>query len=114
MMILTVLNVDKEKLAETSLGFEEGMGRLAQFGITLSSYTEAEKYDAYEYAAFIWNSEKQEYVQTGRAVMTEQLCRNRFREYVDKCLLVPCFDSGNVVFKRRHVSEFYGGWENFE
>ena len=60
MMILTVLNVDKEKLAETGLGFEEGMGRLAQFGITLSSYTEAEKYDAYEYAAFIWNSEKQE------------------------------------------------------
>lgn len=114
MMILAVLNVDKEKLAEAGLGFEEEMGWLAQSGITLSSYTEAEKYDTYEYAAFIWNLEKQEYVQTGRAVMSEQLCRNRFREYADKCLLPPWFDSGNVVFKRRHVSEIYGDWENFE
>lgn len=56
----------------------------AESGITLTSYTDAEKCSTYEYAAFAWNKEKEEYAQIGRDVTTEQLCRNRFKERVEK------------------------------
>lgn len=114
MMILAVLNVDKEKLTETGHSFEDEMGWLAQSGITLSSYTEANRCDLYEYAAFAWDTEKKEYVRIGRAVTTIQLCQNRLQERINKGLLAPCIDFGNIVFKKRLVSEYYSNWEVFE
>lgn len=114
MMILAVLNVDKEKLTETGHSFEDEMGWLAQSGITLSHYAEADRCDLYEYAAFAWDTEKEEYVQIGRAVATIQLCRNRFQERIKKGLLASCIDSGNIVFKKRLVSECNSDWEDFE
>lgn len=114
MRIIAVLDVDEKKLSQTGHSFEEEMGWAAPSGITLSSYTDARKCSTYEYAAFAWNTEKEEYAQTGRAVMTEQLCRNRFKERVEKGWLAPCYDPEKVVFKRRSISELYGGWENLE
>ncbi len=113
MMILAVLNVDKEKLTETGHSFEDEMGWLAQSGITLNCYAEADTCDLYEYAAFAWNTEKKEYIQIGRAVATMQLCQNRLQELIDKRLLASYIDSGNIVFKKRLVSEYYGNWEVF-
>ncbi|MFG6324450.1 MAG: hypothetical protein K1W41_24690 [Lachnospiraceae bacterium] len=112
MMILAVLNVDKEKLTETGHSFEDEMGWLAQSGITLSSYTEAGAYITYEYAAFVLNTDTKEYTQIGRPVMTEQLCRNRFQELTDGDAPDPCYDTACVVIKRRLVSEFNGEWDN--
>lgn len=91
MKILAILDVDEEKIAKSGHSFEEEMGWLAQSGITLSSYTDAKKCRTYVYAAFAWNMEKKEYVQTGRAVITEQLCRNRFAERVEAGLLEPFY-----------------------
>lgn len=113
MMILAVLNVDKEKLTETGHSFEDEMGWLAQSGITLNCYAEADMCDLYEYAAFAWDTEKKEYIQIGRAVATIQLCQNRLQERIDKGLLAPYIDSGNIVFKKRLVSEYYSKWEVF-
>lgn len=107
MMILAVLNVDKEKLTETGHSFEDEMGRLAQSGITLNHYAEADRCDLYEYAAFAWDTEKEEYVQIGRTVATMLLCQNRLRQRINKGLLASCIDSGNIVFKKRLVSECY-------
>lgn len=90
------------------------MGWLAQSGITLSRYTDAEKCRTYVYAAFAWNMKKKEYAQMGRAVITEQLCRNRFAERVESGLLESFYDAGNVIFKRRGISELYGDWEELE
>jgi len=114
MKILAVLDVDEGKIAKTGRSFKEEMGRLAQSGITLSSYTDADKCRAYVYAAFAWNMEKKEYAQIGRAVITEQLCRNRFAECVKSGLLESFYDAGNVIFKRRSISELYGDWEDLE
>lgn len=114
MKILATLDVDEKMLDQTGHSFEEEMGWLAQSGITLSSYTDAEKCRTYEYAAFAWNMEKKEYVQTGRAVITEQLCRNRFAERVKAGQLEPFYDVGNVIFKRRSISELYGDWDKLE
>lgn len=112
MKILAVLDVDEEKIAETGHSFGEEMGWLAQSGITLNSYTEAGEYITYEYAAFALNTDTKEYIQIGRAVMTEQLCRNRFQELADDDALAPCYDTDCVVIKRRLVSGFNGEWEN--
>jgi hypothetical protein len=114
MMILAVLNVDKEKLTETGHSFENEMGWLAQSGITLNHYAKANKCDLYEYAAFAWDTEKEEYVQIGRTVATMPLCQNRLHERINKGLLASCIDSGNIVFKKRLVSECYSDWEVFE
>ena len=43
MKILAVLDVDEKMLDQTGHSFEEEMGWLAQSGITLRSYTDAEK-----------------------------------------------------------------------
>lgn len=110
MRIIAVLDVDEKKLAQTGHSFEEEIGWAVQSGITLTSYTDAEKCSTYEYAAFAWNKEKEEYAQIGRAVMTEQLCRNRFKERVEKGQLASCYDSGNVIYKKRSISELYGDW----
>lgn len=111
MRILVVLEVDMEKLAGTGLSFQKEIGLLEESGITLNSYAEAEEHSIYEYAAFVWNTDTEEYIQIGRAVMTEQLCRNRFQELADDDALDPCYDTGCVETKRRVVSEFYGEWE---
>lgn len=104
MRIIAVLDVDEEKLVRTGHSFEEEMGWAAESGITLTSYTDAEKCSTYEYAAFAWNKEKEEYAQIGRDVTTEQLCRNRFKERVEKRQLAPCYDSGNVIYKKtQHI-----------
>lgn len=42
--------------------------------------------------------------------MTEQLCRNRFKERVEKGHLAPCYDSENVIYKKRCISELYSDW----
>lgn len=114
MRIIAVLDVDEEKLARTGHSFEEEMGWAAESGITLTSYTDAEKCSTYEYAAFAWNKEKEEYAQIGRDVTTEQLCRNRFKERVEKRQLAPCYDSGNVIYKKRSISELHGDWAGLE
>ncbi|MEY8324923.1 hypothetical protein AALB47_13615 [Lachnospiraceae bacterium 54-11] len=114
MRIIAVLDVDEEKLVRTGHSFEEEMGWAAESGITLTSYTDAEKCSTYEYAAFAWNKEKEEYAQIGRDVTTEQLCRNRFKERVEKRQLAPCYDSGNVIYKKRSISELHGDWAGLE
>ena len=114
MRIMAVLEVDEDKLSQTGHSFEEEMGWAVQSGITLTSYTDAEKCSTYEYAAFAWNKEKEEYAQIGRPVMTEQLCRNRFKEHVEKGWLASCYDSGNVIYKKRSISELYGDWVDLE
>lgn len=65
MRIIAVLDVDEEKLVRTGHSFEEEMGWTAESGITLTSYTDTEKCSTYEYAAFAWNKEKEEYAQIG-------------------------------------------------
>ena len=60
------------------------------------------------------NKEKEEYAQIGRDVTTEQLCRNRFKERVEKRQLAPCYDSGNVIYKKRSISELHGDWAGLE
>lgn len=110
MRIIAVLDVDEKKLAQTGHSFEEEIGWAVQSGITLTSYTDAEKCSTYEYAAFAWNREKEEYAQIGRTVTTEQLCRNRFKERVEKGQLAPCYDSGNVIYKKRSITELCGNW----
>lgn len=113
MRIIAVLDVDEEKLARTGHSFEEEMGWAAESGITLTSYTNAEKCSTYEYAVFVWNKEK-EYAQIGRTVITEQLCRNRFKERVEKRQLASCYDSGNVIYKKRSISELHDDWVGLE
>ena len=43
MRVVAILEVDKEKLAETGHSFKEEMERMAQSGITLRDYKEADK-----------------------------------------------------------------------
>lgn len=114
MKIIAVIDVDEAKLAKTGHSFKEEMERTIQSGITLTGYTDAEKCSTYEYAAFSWNKEKEEYSQIGRAVATEQLCRNRFSERIERSLLAPCYDPENVIFQKRSISELYGNWIELE
>lgn len=114
MRVVAILEVDKEKLAETGHSFEEEMGWAVQFGITLREYKEADKASGYEYAAFVWNTSKQEYEQAGRPVITEKLCRGRFNEYVEKGWFMDCYDTSRVIFKKRLVSILCGGWEEIK
>lgn len=110
MRIIAILDVDEKKLTHTGHSFEEEIRRAVQSGITLTSYTDAEKCSTYEYAAFAWNREKEEYAQIGRTVTTEQLCRNRFKKRVEKGHLALCYDSENVIYKKRCISELYSDW----
>lgn len=68
----------------------------------------------FEYAAFAWNADKQEYEQIGRPVMNEKLCRERFKECVEKGWLMKCYDTGKVIFKKRTVSVVRTGWEEMK
>ena len=114
MRVVAILEVDKEKLAETGCCFEEEMKRMAHSGITLRYYKEADKAGDYEYAAFVWNADKQGYEQAGRPVITERLCRERFAEYVEKGWFMDCYDTSRVIFKKRLVSVLYAGWEEIK
>ncbi len=112
--MVAILEVDKEKLAETGHCFKEEMERMAQSGITLRYYKEADKAGDYEYAAFVWNADEQRYEQAVRPVTTERLCRERFAEYVEKGWFMDCYDTSRVVFKKRLVSILCGGWEEIK
>lgn len=87
---------------------------MAQSGITLRDYKEADKASDYEYAAFVWNTDKRGYEQAGRPVITERLCRERFAEYVKGGWFMDCFDTSRVVFKRRLVSTLFARWEEIK
>lgn len=114
MRVIAILEIDKEKLEETGHSFEEEMGWVAQSGIALREYKEVDKISEYEYAAFVWNTDKQEYEQAGRPVITEKLCRGRFAEYVEKGWFMDCYDTSRVIFKKRLVSVLYAGWEEIK
>lgn len=112
--MVAILEVDKEKLAETGHCFKEEMGRVAQSGIILRECKEANKESDFEYAAFVWNTDKKGYEQAGRPVITERLCRERFAEYAEKGWFMDCYDTSRVVFKRRLVSTLHTGWEEIK
>ncbi len=114
MRVVAILEVDTEKLAETGHSFEEEMGWAVQSGITLREYKEVGEASDYEYAAFVWNTDKQGYEQAGRSVTTERLCRERFAEYVEKGWFMNCYDTNRVVFKRRLISNLYTKWEEIK
>lgn len=113
MKVLGIFEVDEAKLAETGHTFDEEMGWVAQSGITLIQSVKATR-ESYEYAAFVWNTRREEYEQIGRPVETELLCRNRFKEYVDKGWLMDCYDTSKVVFKKRNTVMFEDIWEEIK
>ena len=106
--IVAVLEVDKEKLAETGGNFEDEMGWAAQSGIRMVEYQEQR--GEYEYASFLWSRSRGIYEQVNRAVQTEQLCRNRLQEYISKGWLNEDYDTSKVVFKKRLVSVLCTEW----
>ncbi|MDE5824332.1 MAG: hypothetical protein K2H91_06580 [Lachnospiraceae bacterium] len=75
MRIIAVLDADEKKLAWTGHSFEEEIGWAVELGITLTSYTDAEKCSTYEYAAFAWNKEKEEC----QKVSSQMVCRKNNR-----------------------------------
>ena len=107
--IVAVLEVDKEKLAETGGSFEDEMGWAAQSGIRMLEYQEQR--GEYEYASFLWSRSRGRYEQVNRAVQTEQLCRNRLQEYISKGWLNKDYDTSKAVFKRRTITMFASEWE---
>lgn len=114
MRIIAVLDVDEAKLAETGHSFEEEMGWAAQSGIILREFADMEKCGEYEYAAFAWNTQANGYEQMGRAVLSEELCRNRFDEYMRKGWFRSCYNPEKVIFKKRLVSTVHTKWEAIE
>lgn len=111
MKIIAILDVDEKKLEETGHTFEEEMGWASQSGITLKKYEDITKSGEYEYAAFAWNKNLKTYEQMGRAVISEQLCRNRYEEYVNNGCFQPCYDPAKVMFQRRLIATIYEPWE---
>ena len=107
--IVAVLEVDKEKLAETGGNFEDEMGWAAQSGIRMVEYQEQR--GEYEYASFLWSRSRGRYEQVNRAVQTEQLCRNRLQEYISKGWLNEDYDTSKTVFKKRLLSVLCTEWE---
>ncbi len=79
------------------------------FGIMLREYTKLEGISEYEYATFVWNTDKQEYEQAGHPVHTEMLCRFRFNEYAEKGWFTKRYDASKEVFKKRLVSVLCSG-----
>jgi len=114
MRVVAILDIDEERLAETGNSFNDRMGRLERIGITLRVYTKLEGIGEYEYAAFVWNTDKQEYEQAGRPVHTESLCRSRFNEYAEKSWFTKSYDASKVIFKKRLVSVLCSGWEEIK
>lgn len=113
MKVLGIFEVDEKKLAETGHTFDEEMGRVAQFGITLIQSVKTTK-ESYEYAAFVWNTRSETYEQIGRPVGVELLCRNRFKEYVDKGWVMDYYDTSKVVFMKRNTAMFEDIWEEIK
>lgn len=107
--IVAVLEVDKEKLAESGGSFEDEMGWIEQSGIRMLEYQEQK--GEYEYASFLWSRSRGRYEQVNRAVQTEQLCRNRLQEYISKGWLNEDYDASKAVFKKRLVSILCTEWE---
>lgn len=64
-----------------------------------------------EYAVFAVNKRTGKEEQIGRAVESEMLCRNRFREYVENGWLNSDYDAERAVIKKRTVVEITGDWE---
>ena len=111
---IAILNVDEEKLNETGHTFEEEMGRIKSSGIILEKYWDASERSEYEYAAFCWNTKKQQYERVQRPLITERLSRARYEETVRNGYIKDCYDTGKVIFKRRLVQELYADWEELE
>lgn len=111
MKFLVLLEVDEEKLSKIGYTFEQEMGWAVRHGIFLAKSMSEKDCTGYEYAVFVWNNEREEYEQIGRPVMTEVLCRNRFKEYAEKGWLMKCYDTSRVIFKKRIVAVFEGTWE---
>lgn len=114
MRVIAILEVDQEKLAETGHTLEDEMGWIAQSGISMVSHEEIKPSSEYEYAAFAWNTKEQKYEQLGRAVMTERLCRERFREYAEKGWFMDSYDTNRVVFKKRLTVVLQTKWERIK
>ncbi len=113
MKVLGIFEVDETKLAETGHTFDEEMGWVAQSGITLIQSVKTTR-EEYEYAVFAWNTRNEAYEQIGRPALSELLCRNRFKEYVDKGWLMDCYDTSKVIFKRRITAMFTNEWEEMD
>lgn len=113
MKVLGIFEVDEARLAETGHTFDEEMGWVAQSGITLIQSVKTTR-ESYEYAAFVWNTRNEAYEQIGRSVETELLCRNRLKEYVDKGLVMDCYDTSKVVFMKRNMAIFEDVWEEIK
>ena len=62
----------------------------------------------------IWDVESHRYEQMGRPVHSENLCRARFNEYVEKDWFTKRYDTSKVVFKKRLVSVLYAKWEEIK
>lgn len=110
MRVVAILEIDKEKLAESGGSFEHEMRWVEQSGIRMVEYQEQK--GEYEYASFLWSRSRGRYEQVNRAVHTELLCRNRLQEYIIK----GCkdYDTSKVIFKKRLVSILCGGWEEIK
>lgn len=109
MKIIAVLEVNKERLAETGGSFEQEMGWVEQSGIQMVEYQEYE--GRYEYASFVWSRSRCQYIQVNREVYTRQLCENRLQEYIAKGWLGKDYDTSKVVIKRRLATSFISQWE---
>ena len=114
MMVIAILDIDEEQLNKTGNSFSDRMGHLSRIGIQLREYRELERISEYEYAAFVWDVESQRYEQMGRPVHSENLCRARFNEYVEKDWFTKRYDTSRVVFKKRLVSILCGEWEEIK
>lgn len=62
-----------------------------------------DKCSGYEYAAFVWDTKEEKYVQVMGAVTTKILCRNRYKEYIKKemycqTVIQAMLYSGNVLY----------------
>ncbi len=110
--MVAVLEVDKEKLAESGGSFEDEMGWIEQSGIRMLEYQEQK--GEYEYASFLWSRSRGRYEQVNRAVQTEQLCRNRLQEYISKGWMNEDYDTSKAVFKKRLVSTLCMEWEEIK
>lgn len=65
----------------------------------------------FEYGAFVFDVDKQEYVRVGRTVGSEILCRNRLKEAEREGWLPENYDTSKVIIKRRNVTTIEKGWE---
>lgn len=68
----------------------------------------------YEYAMFSWNIKTEKYEQMGRPMISEQLARDRFYEYVQKDWFNKCYDTSRSVMKRRTITVFASEWEELD